>query len=111
MLSSKCFQGLTYENAQNLQDLWKLERLEELDTLKDEIDFLSLELKELRRMYKKEQTKRVYGNIRDDSIYQGLLTHKSDNESDVPFLASDNRSKIKWPQGKDIWMEIFGIDI
>lgn len=46
-------------------------------------------------MFKKEKGKRIYGNIKDDSIYQDLGTQKSENLSEVPSLISENPSQVK----------------
>ena len=85
--------NLTYASAQNLQDLEKLEKMEELENLNQEMDYLVSQLRDVKRMLKKEQQIRIYNDIEDDDMYKRLNTEKSQSEDELN-QSFDNSSLI-----------------
>ena len=75
--------NLTYESARNLSDLEKLEKMEILEDLEQEIEFLTGQLQNFKRIFRKEQKIRIYNDIQDDDMYKELNTQRSPSEEDI----------------------------
>jgi hypothetical protein len=88
--------NLTYESARNLSDLEKLEKMEILDDLEQEIEFLTGQLKNFKKIYRQEQKIRIYNDIQDDDMYKELNTQKSQSEEEGN-QSFDNTSIILGP--------------